>query len=401
MSLRFLIISFICLMTLPTFAEVNLNILIVNSSQRSAFHKAVREFKKKTGVSVKIKAAANETYKEQLPKMLESAPENSIFFGFAGARLQQFIDKGLVDDISDVWKSNNLGASFPSSSEAVSYKNKVYALPIQHYQWGIYYNKDVFAKNNLKEPKTWDDFLELCNNLKSKGIDPITLAAKDNWPLMGWIDYTMLRSVGIDKYRSVLQGKSSWSTLKPELAQVKMLFDKGYIRKGSENLSYGSEQAYLFQGKSAMMLMGNFWLSNRKDRKNIGFFRFPQMKDSKSYEIAPMDVLFLARSKGKNQDAKKFLAHFSQPSILFDLNQSISTISPNLKSPTSEDRFLRDGSKILTKADNLFFFFDREANTKFTKEAMMDLTNYMFDKSEINATISRLDRYFKVSSSAH
>ncbi|MHA1565341.1 MAG: ABC transporter substrate-binding protein [Alphaproteobacteria bacterium] len=42
-----------------------------------------------------------------------------------------------------------------------------------HVMW--YYNKDIFEKLNLKPPKTWREFMELCAKIKAAGHTPTTL----------------------------------------------------------------------------------------------------------------------------------------------------------------------------------------------------------------------------------
>jgi len=43
----------------------------------------------------------------------------------------------------------------------------------------VYYNMDIFAQNGLEIPKTWDDFINLVETLKSKNIQPLALNGSD------------------------------------------------------------------------------------------------------------------------------------------------------------------------------------------------------------------------------
>lgn len=39
--------------------------------------------------------------------------------------------------------------------------------------FGMVYNKQIFADNNLEIPTTWDELMEECETLKEKGIIPV------------------------------------------------------------------------------------------------------------------------------------------------------------------------------------------------------------------------------------
>ena len=45
----------------------------------------------------------------------------------------------------------------------------------------LWYNKKVFADNNLMPPKTWDEFFKVADALKAKGIVPFVIGTKEGW----------------------------------------------------------------------------------------------------------------------------------------------------------------------------------------------------------------------------
>ena len=44
---------------------------------------------------------------------------------------------------------------------------------------GVWYNIDIFEENDLEIPQTWDEFVQVCESLKAKGIVPLGLHGKD------------------------------------------------------------------------------------------------------------------------------------------------------------------------------------------------------------------------------
>ena len=58
----------------------------------------------------------------------------------------------------------------------------VYAVPYQNVSLaGIFYNKEMFEKYGLSEPKTLADLENICKTLKDNGITPFALANGSKW----------------------------------------------------------------------------------------------------------------------------------------------------------------------------------------------------------------------------
>ena len=61
----------------------------------------------------------------------------------------------------------------------------------------------------MQEPKTWTEFLALCETLKSKGVPPIGIGAGGDtpWVASAWFDYLNIRINGAPYHRELLAGK--------------------------------------------------------------------------------------------------------------------------------------------------------------------------------------------------
>ncbi len=73
----------------------------------------------------------------------------------------------------------------------------------------VFYNKKVFADNGVAVPTSYDEFLKVCETLKSKGILPVAMGGKDVWPCS--IPYRMIfdRQNGPALYKEVVVGKTA------------------------------------------------------------------------------------------------------------------------------------------------------------------------------------------------
>ena len=67
---------------------------------------------------------------------------------------------------------------------------KAYILPIDYIDIAVFYNRDLFAKLGLQEPKTWAEWLSLCKRVQRAGYVPIAIGgdAEAFWAgEMGWL----------------------------------------------------------------------------------------------------------------------------------------------------------------------------------------------------------------------
>ena len=57
------------------------------------------------------------------------------------------------------------------------------SLPFSQHSMVVFYNKDIFAEYNLEVPKTYSEFLAICDVLTENGIKLMCAGEKDGWPL--------------------------------------------------------------------------------------------------------------------------------------------------------------------------------------------------------------------------
>lgn len=87
---------------------------------------------------------------------------------------------------------------------------KQYGVPYMLSATQILYNKDIFAKYNLQEPKTRDEFIQLAETLKSHKVTPLSFGSKEGWVLS--LMHGAVAPNSMDWTLSINSGraKSSW-----------------------------------------------------------------------------------------------------------------------------------------------------------------------------------------------
>ena len=82
----------------------------------------------------------------------QEAPE--LFTWWSTARVKALVDKGLVDDLTYLWDRH--GKNYDRAiRDAYTFNGRVYGFPYSIEYWAVWYNKKIFTRLNLEEPRSW------------------------------------------------------------------------------------------------------------------------------------------------------------------------------------------------------------------------------------------------------
>lgn len=108
------------------------------------------------------------SYRELLEKRLESAAPDDLYIINAEDVLA-FEKKGYWLDLSEMDFVNNLSDAALYQS---TYDGKVFSLPLTFTGFGFYWNVTMLEENGLSVPENLEEFIAVCEKLKSEGILP-------------------------------------------------------------------------------------------------------------------------------------------------------------------------------------------------------------------------------------
>lgn len=95
------------------------------------------------------------------------------------ASLLRHAQLGYLADLSE------LGKLYSAAGTSVySYDGKVFALPGTSWFEGIFYNKELFEKNNIALPKTFDEYISVCKQFMALDIKPLSAGLKSWEPML-------------------------------------------------------------------------------------------------------------------------------------------------------------------------------------------------------------------------
>lgn len=209
-----------------------------------------------------------------------------IFDLFGGPDTKNYQKAGHLLDLTPILAELGLSDKFIDLGE-FTVDGKVYGLPRSGYTEGIFYNKKMFADAGVAVPKTWEEFLAVCEALKTKGIVPIAsgTGGPDGWVVNMIANSLFVREAGKEVQEGFVLGTHKWNDPKvvESFKMLELLRTKGYLDKSALALKYAEGQAKFYQGGAAMTMDGSWAVSAFEDKEkskiagNVGFFNFPEV----------------------------------------------------------------------------------------------------------------------------
>ena len=365
---------------------------------RAAWEAAIAKFQEKNpDIEVKFNVYDHESYKKSIRNWLTSASPDVVFW-YVGNRMEQFVEPGLLEDVSAVYTDDVKGDMTEAALDLVTVDGKQYGVPYTYYQWGIYFRDDLLQAAGIEQaPQTFDELIAACDALNESGVAPIAIGSKDLWPTAGWFDYLNLRLNGLEFHKELMGGAVPYTDerVRAVFAKWQELLDHNCFVENHASVSWQESQALLYQGKAAMMLIGNFIAPNFPDniRDQMQFTPFPTINpDVGLYEDAPMDSLHIPAKAQNKEDAMKFLAFAMQPEVQESINVALVQLPVNQKAELADDRFLRDGAELLGQTDGLAQFYDRDTDEALATSAMKGFQEFMIKPDRLDRILEDIDR---------
>lgn len=220
------------------FNEANPNIKVEVVSQGKDFENLM-----------KVKMAANE-----LPDMWTT-------HGWSVNRYSQYLRP--LNDQS--WSKDIVETIKPTITDS---KGNIYVLPLDVDKSGIVYNKAVLEELKLEVPKTWDEFLNVCEQIKKSGRTPIYVGGKNAGTIAGMMDRiapTFLVTYEKQNFaKDMKDGTFDWNNWDMVSEFIIDLKNKGYLNVDLLTADDQTTYRNLAENKAAFSFQSNNAISEVK-----------------------------------------------------------------------------------------------------------------------------------------
>ncbi|PWI14894.1 carbohydrate ABC transporter, N-acetylglucosamine/diacetylchitobiose-binding protein [Streptomyces sp. Act143] len=229
--------------------------------------------------------------------------------------LAEVLDAPAVDDPSK--KVRDL--IIPGTLDAGMQEGKIVALNYIYTVWGLWYSGKLFKEKGWEAPKTWDDFIAICQDAKKQGIGGLAHQGKYPYYINVAIMDLIAKTGGLDAMKAIdnLDPKAfvGSDAAKAGVEAIYEVVEKGLLMPGTNGLTHTESQTRWNQYKAAFITSGS-WLENEQLKStpedfDMKFLPMPLLPDSK----LPFEAIragsgepFIIPAKAKNlAGAKEFM----------------------------------------------------------------------------------------------
>lgn len=285
-----------------------------------------KKFEEQTGIHIDYQIIPSDQYFNVLQTKLNAGEATDIFGGQSGVtdlKLQYNVEKNAVDLSAEPWAKQ----IDPLVAAQATVNGKLYGLTYWDTLgnvWAVNYNKDIFKKFNLSEPKTYADFKAICKTLLDNDIQPLFEPVSDGWHHVLWYPelgprYEQVTPGLADKLNANKAKFADDPTMLADLTQLKELYDMGCMGKNALSDAYADRTKVMSSGKVAMTVMSTgFPQEVEKDYPEVkadtwGFFVMP-LADNQLLNVNPAGpTKFIYSGSQHIDEAKQYFDFLLQP----------------------------------------------------------------------------------------
>jgi len=319
---------------------------------RAAYQEIIADFNKlHPDVKIKFEAFEPTSYNTILSTALAGGKGPDLIQARAYGGLEAFAKPGyfLALDKATVPELDNFSADV-LAAESMREDRKVYAVPFATQTVLILYNKELFQKNGVSVPETWEEMIAAAKTLKAKGVMPFangTATAWQNEILMGAFTPSIY---GTGFNADLVAGKATFEDKRFVDAMAKLAELKEYLPQGFTGVDYPTMQQLFISGRAAMIAAGSFEIANfrrQNPKLDIGVFPGPAAtKGGPRLVSLFVDGGYAVNAKTEHKaDAIKFIRYVASPRFGELFSAKLGNISP-IKGVKIDDPLLADVAKL-------------------------------------------------------
>ncbi|MCH5268351.1 MAG: extracellular solute-binding protein [Lachnospiraceae bacterium] len=250
-----------------------------------------------------------------------------------------FVDSHILMDISDYQGLQSIKQSYIDILEGLEFvpTEGIFGVPYVANAAGVLYNKDMFQEHNWKIPTTWSEFMSLCENIQSEGIQPLYFGFRDTWTCLAPWNALAVSLADADICAQVNKGEATFSDAYSGVAE-KMTELLKYGEAGPFAYNYNDACIAFANGEAAMYTIGSYAVPQIQSVNpdiNIDSFVMPANEDaSKNILNSGIDLQFCLTKECKNKEAAYEVLDF-----LLDHNNMQNYLDDQNAVPCKDDTF--------------------------------------------------------------
>ena len=328
------------------------------------------------------------------------------------------------DELGDVmqikepyaWAESGLIAELPASltdkvGTTCTVGGKTYGVCALGTTTGVVYNKAIFDRLGLSVPKTYGEFLDLCDRLKAEGITPLGVAGKDLWHFEYWLNHFLradVLSAEPDFLAQCSAGQRDWNDplITKLLTDLNDLFRLGYVDEGWPSTQDGALAYHMAEGQVAMVFSGP-WLASGAQGLDpsleLGWFYVPNAEGvtvaGESLDVFWTVTKDCAADPARYEAAVAFLDFFYSEGVYEEVYSNMagfSTLTDSSRDQTPQEGVAAQSALARQQADLRIHGYVGDENTPpgFEKKLLTLLSRMCAGELTVAETQALASRYW-------
>ncbi len=219
-----------------------------------------------------------------------------------------FVDAEILSDISDYPGLDKVKPAYLDILEGLEFvpTEGTYGVPYVANAAGVLYNRKMFKEHGWEIPETWDEFIDLCDEIEKAGIQPLYFGFKDVWTCLAPWNALAVDLAPSDVCQQVNRGETTFTDEYREIAE-KMQTLLSYGEDGPFAYDYNNACTAFANGESAMFTIGSYAVPQIKSVNpdmDIDSFVMPGSNNKEeNYLNSGVDLQFCVTSNCENKEA--------------------------------------------------------------------------------------------------
>ena len=320
-------------------------------------------------IKFNVISAQNQEYKEKIKVVVGGEDTPDIFFSWVGDFTERFIREDLILDLKPYLDADPEWRDSLMESQMEQYVNAdgmQYGIPFRLDCKMFFYNKAIFDEYGLTAPATWDEFINVCETLKSNGVTPIGFGNLEPWSASHYIG-TLNQIFVPDDVRAKDYNPTSGEFTDPGYVEALKYYQTilSYCNDNPNGIKPDMGRSNFVMENTAMYyaeLIEIPYIKADNAEMEFGMFNFPKVEGAKGNQdiLTGVPEGFVVSSKTQYPDeCVEFLKWFLGKEVGTQQCQEIGWF--NAAKGTTDglsDQALLDGYKVVTEAVGMSAWLD-------------------------------------------
>ncbi|WP_379142507.1 ABC transporter substrate-binding protein [Paenibacillus sp. sgz500992] len=249
---------------------------------------------------------------------------------------------------------------YPNSLLPVTVGGRVYGAPEVMHSDGLLYNKTLFDLLGLEVPRTWEEFLALCQKLKQAGIIPVAMDAE--WSTAQFFWGAIMSDNGADATWTKKLESGEIGIHDPVFVDAiqkhREIIDRGFVPPNWKNLKHEQAKDLVGTGQAAMIITGTWDIPSIKERnatQDIRFMMVPgSLKTVPNINVGTYRVI--SSRTAHPEEAKQFVAFMNGRTTQEKLAAGALAVPSVISAPTDRSDSVSSIAAAVTREDATLYW---------------------------------------------